>query len=214
VARAAVKAPDSRQRFIDVALRLFARHSFAGTSLQMIADELGVTKSAVHHHFRTREELLLAVVEPLMGHLRVAIEGAEALRGRHARAERLLAGFIDIVVRNRSLMGLLAGDPGVIEMLKAHPELSGLIERQMTLFAAVESGPAGMVRAFVVSRGLAGAVGADSLDLDDDAMRRYLTEVGRLTLGTAGSTATRWFVTGVVWLSCVRPSEDQGKLDR
>ena len=34
-----------RQRFIDVAVRLFTQRSFAGTSLQMIADEVGVTKS-------------------------------------------------------------------------------------------------------------------------------------------------------------------------
>jgi hypothetical protein len=73
----AVKAPDSRQRFIEAAIRLFARHSFAGTSLQMIADEVGVTKSAIHHHFRTREELFHAVIEPVIGEMRVAVEAAE-----------------------------------------------------------------------------------------------------------------------------------------
>ena len=78
----AVRAADSRQRFIDAAISLFARHSFAGTSLQMIADEVGVTKSAVHHHFRTREELLTAVLEPLLGELRSAVEAAEAPRSR------------------------------------------------------------------------------------------------------------------------------------
>ena len=35
----------------------------------MIADELGVTKAAVYHHFHTREELLTAVLEPLMDQL-------------------------------------------------------------------------------------------------------------------------------------------------
>jgi AcrR family transcriptional regulator len=183
MAEAAVRAPHSRQRFIDVALRLFARHSFAGTSLQLIANEVGVTKSAVHHHFRSREELLTAVVEPLIGQLRTTIEAAEAVRGTHARTERLLTGFIDIAVRNRSLMSLLTGDPGAIEMLRTHPELSGLIERQMKLFAAVEPGPGGMVKAFVMSRGLAGAAGADALNLDDDALRRHLTEIGRRALG-------------------------------
>jgi len=181
--RAAAKAPDSRQRFIDVALQLFARHSFAGTSLQMIADELGVTKSAVHHHFRSREELLTAVVEPLIGQLRITVEAAEALRGTSARTERLLIGFIDLVVRNRSLMGVLAGDPGAIEMLRTHPELSGLAERQLKLFAAVEPGPGGIVKASVVVRGIAGAAGTDALNLDDDELRRHLAEVGRRALG-------------------------------
>ncbi|SDT54220.1 TetR/AcrR family transcriptional regulator [Actinoplanes derwentensis] len=181
--RTTAKALDSRQRFIDVALGLFTRHSFAGTSLQMIAAELGVTKSAVHHHFRSREDLLLAVIEPLAGQLRAAVEAAEAIRGHHARAERLLIGFVDIVVHHKSLMSLLSGDPGVIEMLRAHPELSALSQRQMALFAGVEAGPAGEVKASVVTRGLAGAAANPALGLDDRELHAHLCAVGRLTLG-------------------------------
>jgi Bacterial regulatory proteins, tetR family len=38
--------------------------SFAGTSLQMIADDIGFTKAAIYHHFPIREQTLLAVLEP------------------------------------------------------------------------------------------------------------------------------------------------------
>ena len=34
-----------------------------GTSLQMIADAMGVTKAAVYHQFHTKEEIVLAVAE-------------------------------------------------------------------------------------------------------------------------------------------------------
>ena len=60
----AASTPDTRQRLIDAAIALFIRHSFAGTSLQMIADELGFTKAAIYHHFRTREQLLTAPSVP------------------------------------------------------------------------------------------------------------------------------------------------------
>jgi AcrR family transcriptional regulator len=40
----------------------------------MIADEVGVTKAAVYHHFHTREELLNAIVDPLVDELRAVIE--------------------------------------------------------------------------------------------------------------------------------------------
>jgi len=60
MATAALETTDTRTRLIDVAVALFTRHSFAGTSLQMIADELGFTKAAIYHHFRTREQLLAA----------------------------------------------------------------------------------------------------------------------------------------------------------
>src|SRR6266542_5266526 len=91
-------ATDTRQRFIDVAVRLFTRHSFAGTSLQMIADELGVTKAAVYHHFHTREDLLNAVVEPLLEQLRIIVDAAEQQRSIHARAEYMLTGYTGLAV--------------------------------------------------------------------------------------------------------------------
>src|SRR4051794_1633677 len=100
-------ATDTRQRIIDVAVGLFTRYSFAGSSLQMIADELGFTKAAVYHHFHTREELLAAVVDPLFKQLRAIIEQAEAQRGRNARAEHMLTGFADLAVRHRALMSVL-----------------------------------------------------------------------------------------------------------
>jgi AcrR family transcriptional regulator len=43
-------APTAAQgRIIAAALELFARNGVGGTSLQMIADAIGVTKAAVYH---------------------------------------------------------------------------------------------------------------------------------------------------------------------
>ena len=179
----AAGATDTRQRIIDVAVRLFTRHSFAGTSLQMIADEMGFTKAAVYHHFRTREELLSAVVEPVFGQVKASIEQAEAQRGRNARAECMLTGYADVAVRNRSLMAVLAGDAGVIEMLRAQSDYGNLIARQIKLLADVEPGSAGLVKAAVVLAGIAGAVQPIIVDLDDDTLRQHFIEAGRRTLG-------------------------------
>ncbi len=186
------KGTDSRQRFIDVAVRLFSQHSFAGTSLQMIADEVGVTKAAVYHHFHTREELLLAVVRPLIEDMRTAVEEAEALRGRHARAERVLTGFVDIVVRNQGLTAVLSGDAGAIEIVQSHPELRGVVDRQAQLLADVEPGPGGRVKATVVLAGIARGVGPELLlGMDDETLRHHLTEAGRRTLGLRTPRAPR-----------------------
>ncbi|MCW6006059.1 TetR/AcrR family transcriptional regulator [Micromonospora sp. CPCC 205371] len=179
----ATGATDSRQRFIDVAIRLFIRHSFAGTSLQMIADEVGVTKAAVYHHFRTREDLLSAVVEPLVEQVRAVIEQAEAQRGRHARADHMLTGYADLVVRNRALMAVLSGDPGAIDMLRSHPHVRDLIERQIKLFADLEPGPGGLVKAAMLLAGTAGAAGPVLIDLDDDTLRQQFVGAGRRMLG-------------------------------
>jgi AcrR family transcriptional regulator len=179
----AVRAADSRQRFIDAAIRLFARHSFAGTSLQMIADEVGVTKSAVHHHFRTREELLTAVVEPLAGELRAAVTAAETQRSRRVRAERMLTGFIDVVIRNRVLVPVLGGDPGAIEILRSHADMSDLGERMLKLLADVDPGVGGWIKADLTVSGIACGMGVRALELDDDLLREHLVAAGRRILG-------------------------------
>ena len=82
-------AADTRQRLIEVAVDLFTRHSFAGTSLQMIADEMGFTKAAIYYHFRTREELLAAVVEPIFEQLSAIITAAESERSAESATKAI-----------------------------------------------------------------------------------------------------------------------------
>ncbi|MBP2329423.1 AcrR family transcriptional regulator [Kibdelosporangium banguiense] len=183
-ARKASDVPDTRQRLVDVAVRLFTEHSFAGTSLQMIANEMGITKAAVYHHFRTREELLTAVVEPTLHELRVVIETAEAQRTPYMRAEHLLTEYADMAVRHRAVVAVLTADAGAIAMLRSHHESGDLINRQLNLLAAVSPGPAGLVNATMALAGIAAAAGSGLVNLDDnDALHHHLVEAGRRTLG-------------------------------
>lgn len=57
----------TRKRILRESIRLFAKHGFAGTSVQMIAKASGVGKSAVFWHFETKEKLLQAVLEKIVG---------------------------------------------------------------------------------------------------------------------------------------------------
>jgi AcrR family transcriptional regulator len=181
-----VQAGPTRQRLVEVAVELFTRHSVAGTSLQMISDELGLTKSAIYHHFRTREELLSAVIEPLMAEVTGLVEAAEARRGARARADHLIVGFATLAASNRELVPLLSGDPGVLELLRMRSEWAAVVRRQMSLLADVEPGLGGQVKAVMVMSGLASAVGADYGDVDDDALREQLIAAGRRSLGLRG----------------------------
>ncbi|OBG84197.1 TetR family transcriptional regulator [Mycobacterium sp. E136] len=178
-----VEPSGTRQRLIDVAVDLFTRHSYAGTSLQMIADELGFTKAAIYHHFRTREQLLRAVLEPMFAQLRVIVDAAEAQRTPRARAERMLSGYVDLAVRNRGLVAVLAVDPSVATALQQDGDWRDLITRQLRLLADVEAGPAGEIRAAMVFAGMAGAVGPAWVKFDDRALAENLKDAGRRTLG-------------------------------
>ena len=180
---AALGTTDTRTRLIEAAIGLFTQHSFAGTSLQMIADELGLTKAAIYHHFRTREQLLAAVIEPMLDELRTVVKSAETKHTPHARAEHMLNGYAALAVRNRGLVAVLATDPSVATVLTDRAEWGKLIMRQLALLADVDPGPAGEVKAAMVFAGMAGAAGPTWGNLDDDALREHLVDAGRRVLG-------------------------------
>jgi len=75
-------ADDTASQIRQVALDLFSEQGFDGTSLQQIADRLGVTKAALYYHYRSKDELLAAVVEPLFTNLEAFMDSAESSEGR------------------------------------------------------------------------------------------------------------------------------------
>lgn len=57
---------ETRKRILDVSTQLFIEKGYDQTSLQDIIDGLGgLTKGAIYHHFRSKEEILIAVVNRL-----------------------------------------------------------------------------------------------------------------------------------------------------
>lgn len=192
-ARAETSGGEStRDRILDAALRLFAEHSFAGTSLQMIADEMGLTKAAVYHHFHTREHLLSALAEPALTEMRAAIEAASAQRTPNARAERMLTEFVDLALRHRKLTAMLATDQAMIHLFRTQGHYDQLVGRPLVLLAGSAPDPAGRISAAVALAGIAITAGREpACDLDDDTARRHLIETGRRILGLRAPRAPR-----------------------
>jgi AcrR family transcriptional regulator len=56
---------DTRQEILDAALELFAEHGYDKTSLRQIAEQVGVTKAALYYHFPSKEQILVALLEPV-----------------------------------------------------------------------------------------------------------------------------------------------------
>jgi len=54
---------DTRHRIQMVAMELFAEQGYEKTSLREIADRLGVTKAALYYHFKTKEEIVVALFD-------------------------------------------------------------------------------------------------------------------------------------------------------
>lgn len=74
------KSRDVGSRFediVDAAARLFSERGYAATSIQDIADSVGLLKGSLYHYINTKEELLEAVIQE--AHHHTAALGVEAL---------------------------------------------------------------------------------------------------------------------------------------
>jgi AcrR family transcriptional regulator len=173
----------ARDRLLSAALTLFVYHGVNGTSLQMIADALGVTKAAVYHQFQTKSDLVLAVMAPALEQLAELVEHAEAQRSVAARREAALSGLVDLVVDNRRMTAVLYSDPVVARLVQEQPTMRVLSERIKRLITGPDPGEQFLVGVAVIGAGMMMAgLDPELADLDDDTLRRHLLDTARRVL--------------------------------
>lgn len=136
---------ETRQRVLETAERLFLEHGYAGTSIRDIAQELQLTKAAVHYHFAAKEQLMAALLEPVL-------QGYDALLDRHAGSglgpRELLSDVGDLLVRTGPLLSVLTGDPSVAAAGEdLHRHLHALADRTARALAGNEAAPEATLRA-------------------------------------------------------------------
>lgn len=165
----------AQTRVIEAALVLFAEHGISGTSLQMIADEIGVTKAAVYHQFPTKDEIVLAVAEVVLGRLEAAANAADAERSRVRAREVLVAGMIDLAVERRRWAGILQRDPVMLRCLEQHTPFREVMERLNRILMGGVADDKARVRTATIASAIASAVIHPLVqDVDDDSLRSLL----------------------------------------
>ncbi|WP_432514632.1 TetR/AcrR family transcriptional regulator [Kineococcus sp. SYSU DK001] len=173
-------AGPGRQRLHEAALRLFVEHGVSGTSLQMIADEMGVTKAAVYYHYRTKDELVIGVVAPFIDRVFAVLDAASARRGRRAQVETLIGGLVDVVVDVRRLYVVTAVDPVVAHLHENYPRMRELGDRVQEILTGPDADAERRVAVAFFLSGLVGPIAdASCRDVPDDDLRAMLVAVGR-----------------------------------
>lgn len=174
----------AQSRIITAALALFAEQGVGGTSLQMIADSIGVTKAAVYHQFKSRDDIVRAVAETGLARLEAGLEKAEAQQSRELARTFLINDLIDIVVERRSMMAILQHDPVMARFVADHEPFRHLIEGLYGLLVDddAETNAESRVRVAMLSAAIGGALAHPLVkDLDDEILRSELQHLtGRL----------------------------------
>ena len=105
------KGQISRERIIEAANRLIYIKGYNPTSFADVANEVGITKGNLHYHFKTKEELLEAIIasrmEMISQNLAAWDEQYPAVKDRLKRFTRMLLNEQQDVVRYGCPMGSL-----------------------------------------------------------------------------------------------------------
>jgi AcrR family transcriptional regulator len=106
---------------VDRAAALFARRGFAKTSVQEIADAVGLSKAGLLHHFPSKDALWEAVVAQADVLGQQVLDLARELPAGPERDRRALDVLVDIALAHPGLVALLlapltVGDPGAPEL--------------------------------------------------------------------------------------------------
>jgi AcrR family transcriptional regulator len=168
----------AQTRIVDAAQVLFEERGVNGTSLQMIADALGITKAAVYHKFRTKDEIVLATVARELEPLQELLDEADALDDRVQSFDTIVDGLIAHALARRNGKLLLRDDPIVVELLARHTQFRLLMERLYD--ALTEAGIESRVQAVMFTSSIgAAAIHPLVADLDDDALAGELHRFAR-----------------------------------
>jgi AcrR family transcriptional regulator len=162
-------------RIITAALDLFGEHGVNGTSLQMIADALGVTKAAIYHQFPAKDDIVLAAIEVELVKVEATLDAVEDEDDLQRARELVLAQVIDLAVERRNMVSAVQHDPVVIRLLSKHAPFRQLMERLSSVLTGDVPDVDARVRAAMVSAAIGGAVTHPLVaDLDDEALRTQL----------------------------------------
>jgi len=176
----------ARERVLDAAVALFAEHGVHGTSLQMIADRVGVSKAAVYYQFQSKEGIAMEVIRPSIEDIARVVKIADALPDPQQRRAVAVSGLVEMVVRHRRLAVVFYGDPAIDALITSDPDFNAVNDRLREMMEGPERGDVDRIAFSVFCSGVGRAAADPELaDIDDADLHRALLELSARILTPA-----------------------------
>ena len=133
VERCVVKAKATRDHIVEAADRLFYEHGFARTSFSDIACAVKISRGNFYYHFKSKDEILNAVIELRLANTRLMLERWE--QDSDGPADRIRC-FIRILIANQAKIMLHGCPVGTLsaELAKLEHDAQDDANRIFTLF--------------------------------------------------------------------------------
>jgi AcrR family transcriptional regulator len=179
------KLSAAQARIISAALELFARNGVGGTSLQMIADTIGVTKAAVYHQYNTKDEIVIAAARAELAQLETVVGAAEAEPSAMDARETLVTGMVDLAVAHRRTVRTILDDPVIVGFFAEHDSFHHIMNRMSLVLTGDDTGHEARVTTAMLTAAISGTVMHPLVaGLDDEELRSQLRQLARRFLPT------------------------------
>jgi AcrR family transcriptional regulator len=123
---------DTRTRIQQVALELFAEQGYDKTSLREIAGRLDVTKAALYHHFKSKEDIARSLVEDYFGQIDALITWARTQPRTAPTRREILRLYVAIVAEGSEVFRMLQQNQAAVNSLAAAKGRGELFRERMS----------------------------------------------------------------------------------
>lgn len=89
---------ETRQRILDAAREMFVRLGYEATTMRAIADKLDYTATAIYHHFRSKDELLMELATTDFRTLAAGFQQAARIEDPIERLRRVGEAYVDFAL--------------------------------------------------------------------------------------------------------------------
>ncbi|MEU7763874.1 TetR/AcrR family transcriptional regulator [Nocardia sp. NPDC049190] len=109
----------------DAAVRLFGAKGFEQTSLREVADAVGITKASLYYHYASKLDLLLAIIDPIVDHMRSVVDDLDQAPRDPDNIRQVLRTYLRGLIHHRDAGALVVRDTVAIinAMADRYPDL-------------------------------------------------------------------------------------------
>ena len=102
------------QKILQLALELFNERGYEGTSMRNVAERMGVTTAALYYHFRSKDDILISLVRPILERTDALLTSSRSAANSSEARRALLGSYLDLLLDCRDLYRFLGRDVGAL----------------------------------------------------------------------------------------------------
>ena len=112
-------APDTYEKILAAARRLFAQQGYTATSMRQVAETAGIGKATIYHHFPNKQAIVMALLGNNLARMAEALERVRAESDPRRRIQVATLGSVDFLFETADIMQIARREiPGARDQMQ------------------------------------------------------------------------------------------------